>query len=98
MDAELGKPIIQEQVVQKLITGHFSDIGAVVAEFGSPAHLNMLHSRLRLDNRLRLEAHQPSLLPGSKRCSEADDAGSLPEKSHKLTLECPCGAHFEKQV
>ena len=79
MDAELGKPIIQEQVVQKLITGHFSDIGAVVAEFGSPAHFNMLHSRLRLDNRLRLEAHQPSLLPGLKRCSEADDAESLPE-------------------
>ena len=79
MDAELGKPIIQEQVVQKLITGHFSDIGAVVAEFGSPAHFNMLHGRLRLDNRLRLEAHQPSLLPGLKRCSEADDAGSLPE-------------------
>ena len=49
MDAELGKPIIQEQVVQKLITGHFSDIGAVVAEFGSPAHFNMLHSRLRLE-------------------------------------------------
>ena len=74
MDAEIQEPIIQEP-----ITGHFSDIGAVVVEFGSPAHLNMLHSRLRLDNRLRLEAHQPSLLPGLKRCSEADDAESLPK-------------------
>lgn len=63
MDAELGKPItqkpiIQEQIVQKPLTGHFSDIGWGVVEFGSPAHLNMLHSRLRL------EAHQLSLLPG----------------------------------
>ena len=63
MDAEIEKPIIQKpiiqkQIVQRPITGHFSDIGAVVVEFGSPAHLNMLHSRLRL------EAHQFSLLPG----------------------------------
>ena len=85
MDAELGKPIIQEPIKQKPLTGHFSDIWAVVAEFGSPAHFNMLHSRLRLhnrlrlDNRLRLEAHQPSMLPGLKRYSEADDAGNLPE-------------------
>ena len=79
MDTELGKPITQEQIKQRPLTGHFSDIGAVVVEFGSPAHLNMLHSRLRLDNRLRLEAHQPSLLPDLKRCSEADDAESLPE-------------------
>ena len=79
MDAEVEKPITQEPIKQKLIIGHFSDIGGVVVEFGSPAHLNMLHSRLRLDNCLRLEAHQPSLLPGLKRCSEEDDAESLPE-------------------
>ena len=79
MDAELTKPIMQ-----KPISGHFSDIGGVVVEFGSPAHLDMLHSRLRLDNRLHLEACQPLLLPSPKSRSEADDAESLPEPSPKL--------------
>ena len=86
MDAEVEKPITQEPIKQKPITGHFSDIGAVVVEFGSPAHLNMLHSRLRLDNCLRPEAHQPLLLPGPKNRSEADDAEGLPEPSPKLLL------------